>query len=704
MRRTTYLVLVAGTLVAMARCSDGVGPRALENTLGVIVSAPMRVPAGAPSRGAPAAASASGTSVVYVSLSPGAVPKGATATVTNQATSQSATAVLMNGGFDPVPVVASVGDTLAIDIRSATSALLAHARLAVSPIRPLKVVRTSPPAGGRDVPLNATIVIVFSEPIDPTTVSTGTVQLLLGTTPVSGAVSLTDDLRLRATFQPTDTLAPLTTYTLVVTQAIHDLNGIALDSAAVVTFTTGSVVAPILFSTWPQSAVPGRPAFTLTVYGSGFVSGSVVNFAGTSQATTFVDSRDLTVAIPASAVATPGAAPVSVTNPTPAGGTSNTLNFGIGAPSVAIQPVRAMIILGDTTRLVATLGDSAGNVVPGLVQWRTSAPNVASVSSTGLVTGTGLGHAFVWVVSGRDSVAANVWVQPPGPAAPPNGRIAFVNYGQLYIVNVDGSGLIRVTHDSASYSRPAWSPDAARIAVVRNGQDIVVMNVDGSGAVLVASGGVSPAWSVDGARVRYAKVLPDSLVEIDEVTPDGSQTTRLCAGDFGWDYSHARDMDWSHDRTTAAFETQGRNVGPLVIELNDDHCSGARGFEGDVGGSPAWSPDGQRIAYWSSGPGFSEGTTTWQVFGILAMSPAGTGSPAFIYRDDPGYMSVYWGVKFSWSPDGKYLAFPLSAEGEEEGLQQHPTEIWITPGDGTGIPRRIGATGVQGSDPAWAPR
>jgi len=79
---------------------------------------------------------------------------------------------------------------------------------------------------------------------------------------------------------------------------------------------------PAVGSLSPSSATAGGAAFTLTVNGSSFVNGSTVRFGGTARATTFVASTQLTVAIPASDIATAGTRSVMVTNPTPGGGTS----------------------------------------------------------------------------------------------------------------------------------------------------------------------------------------------------------------------------------------------------------------------------------------------------------------------------------------------------------------------------------------------
>jgi hypothetical protein len=79
----------------------------------------------------------------------------------------------------------------------------------------------------------------------------------------------------------------------------------------------------------PDAAAPGGPGFTLTVNGAGFVAGSVVNWNGSPRATTFVSSAQLTATILASDVATASTASVTVVNPGPGGGASNTQFFSI---------------------------------------------------------------------------------------------------------------------------------------------------------------------------------------------------------------------------------------------------------------------------------------------------------------------------------------------------------------------------------------
>jgi hypothetical protein len=84
---------------------------------------------------------------------------------------------------------------------------------------------------------------------------------------------------------------------------------------------------PTITSISPNTAVAGGAAFTLTINGTNFVAASMVNFGGSAPATTFVNSTQLTAAIPASSIASTGRPAVTVTNPAPDGGTFQTEKF-----------------------------------------------------------------------------------------------------------------------------------------------------------------------------------------------------------------------------------------------------------------------------------------------------------------------------------------------------------------------------------------
>gem|GEM_PF-2137883 len=110
----------------------------------------------------------------------------------------------------------------------------------------------------------------------------------------------------------------------------------------------------------PTFAAPGGAAFTLTVSGTGFVSTSVVNWNGSARTTTFVSSSKLTASILATDIATVGTATVTVTNPTPGGGTSNPVTFAVVKAGVTgVFMARNDITVNNTAQAI-TSGDFRG--------------------------------------------------------------------------------------------------------------------------------------------------------------------------------------------------------------------------------------------------------------------------------------------------------------------------------------------------------
>ena len=87
----------------------------------------------------------------------------------------------------------------------------------------------------------------------------------------------------------------------------------------------------------PATALLNGPAFALTVNGTGFVPGDVVNWNGSPRSTTFVSSTQLTAAIGSSDLAAAGPVNITVTNPAPSVDTSNTLVLTVGIPSIKVQ-------------------------------------------------------------------------------------------------------------------------------------------------------------------------------------------------------------------------------------------------------------------------------------------------------------------------------------------------------------------------------
>ena len=93
---------------------------------------------------------------------------------------------------------------------------------------------------------------------------------------------------------------------------------------------------PVETSLSVNSAIAGGAGFTLTVNGSNFVAGSVVEWNGAALATTFVGAAQVTAVVPGGDLAVAGTVAVTVFNSAPGGGASSALTFTINNP-IAVQ-------------------------------------------------------------------------------------------------------------------------------------------------------------------------------------------------------------------------------------------------------------------------------------------------------------------------------------------------------------------------------
>lgn len=112
------------------------------------------------------------------------------------------------------------------------------------------VTSTDPANNATNVALNKVVKAVFSQAMDPATVTGATFTLKQGNTAVAGTVTYSGTT---ASFTPNSPMSPSLVYTATITTGAKNASGTALASSYVWTFTTAAVVAPKVTSTDPQS-------------------------------------------------------------------------------------------------------------------------------------------------------------------------------------------------------------------------------------------------------------------------------------------------------------------------------------------------------------------------------------------------------------------------------------------------------------------
>jgi hypothetical protein len=247
------------------------------------------------------------------------------------------------------------------------------------------------------------------------------------------SVACNDDIQSGVVIQSQLTNVPLsagTTYYIMVSSfGPPDTNPIAVGGRTRFNFSynNGNYPSPVLTSISPTSAKSGDAAFTLTINGSNFFNGSILNFDntvtsfGSGIATTYVSPTQLTAIIPASAIALPGPFAVVVLSPPPNFAPSNSLPFTV---SLGVYPVPNLVSIYPTTIIAGslpfTINASGTNFAPGAVL------NFNGVAKSTTVNSSQNLYATISTADISTSSTVQVTVSNPTPGGGPSAPQSFV--------------------------------------------------------------------------------------------------------------------------------------------------------------------------------------------------------------------------------------------------------------------------------------
>ena len=264
----------------------------------------------------------------------------------------------------------------------------------------------------------------------------------------------------------------------------------------------------------------------------------------------------------------------------------------------------------------------------------------------------------------------------------------------IYIMDVDGSNVRRLTDTSVTEGQFSCSPDGRCILYDsgRGRREIMVMSTDGSGKLCLLKDDVEtshsyPVWSPDGTRLVFSSYSEkEEVSDIYVMDADGANLTQLT------DTSELseRSPAWSPDGTKIMYSVGNEAYYVMNVDGSNQKrlVANAR--------YPKWSPDGTKIAF-----------APYSTYEIYVINADGSNrrqltSNWYVIDDEP-----------AWSPYGSKIVF-VSGEYTPSGLISFPpgtgtislksdSEIWVMNADGS-HPTCLTDNKDKDMRPQWVPR
>jgi hypothetical protein len=209
-----------------------------------------------------------------------------------------------------------------------------------------------------------------------------------------------------------------------------------------------------------------------------------------------------------------------------------------------------------------------------------------------------------------DAISVSLGERPPDPggryaAAPGGAALAYVAADddgrfQVFVADLDGTGIRQVTSDPVGASTPAWSPDGTRIAYGGHtgpgAAGLFILDIatgEATKVIDVATEWPQPTFTPDGSSLLYSSAGDVLTVPI----AGGRSTVLFGHGRGGMGFAGVASMSPDGSLVTM-MGNEPNGPGALRFVANTDGTD-LRVIGGGAGGSnPAgtWSPDGTRIA------------------------------------------------------------------------------------------------------------
>lgn len=383
------------------------------------------------------------------------------------------------------------------------------------------------------------------------------------------------------------------------------------------------------------------------------------------------------------------------------------------------------VVDADGTNLTRLTNDAGNDIQP---IWSPDGTKLAWVHDQD----TGMAH--VWTIKTMDADGNNQVTLLTGPDdaaisqiawAPNNTKLAYVQQvtgkGDIFTVNIDGTGAANISNNAADETTPVWSPASSRIAFVsdRDGiRKVYISTITGTTQRKLINDAVedsAPHWYFDSSRLLLTRTAEgvNSVAQVDTAGTNLIALTANATDNINAQWANLRSVayvsnatanleiytmtsagntktrittnaaadrqpSWSPDGMKIAF-TSARTGRDQLYTMNFDGTGVTRITTNNFSDSqPSWSPDGTKIAFVSNRDGNPE---------LYVMNPDGSGTARLTTIATSDIQPV-------WSPDGKKIAFVSNRGGNNDVYTINP--------DGTGLVRITNSL-ADDVDPAWSP-
>ena len=258
-------------------------------------------------------------------------------------------------------------------------------------------------------------------------------------------------------------------------------------------------------------------------------------------------------------------------------------------------------------------------------------------------------------------------------------KIVFISsrsgHKEVWMMDYDGANQTTVSKQGSISLSPRISPDSSRVAyssvTSAGGWQLQMYSLELGRAVSFPRFGgtnVSPAWAPDGNRIAFSSSQSGDP-EIYVADSSGRNLKRVTTSP-GPDVSPC----WNPKTGSQIAFVSGRSGLPQIFTMESDGTNAQRMTDQGYSVSPAWSPNGQFLAFsWMRkyGPG-APGAQDIYIMDIV--------SKQWVQLTHDGGRNDFP----SWSPDGRHIVFQSTRSGSEQ--------IWTMLADGSN-PKQLTTSG-----------